>query len=130
MRPPLWFGTVERKNGKDRLRLDNPQRFMDLLAGMRGKRFQLVLADYDSKHNASDRKYYYAEIIPAFADYMGYPKEEKAEVHNKIKELMCVDSTKGFKDSEWREYVAGCRRKADALGIVTRDKKHIDMGEL
>ena len=129
MRPPLWFGTVERKNGKDRLRMNNPQRFMEPLATMKEKRFQLVLSDYDPKHNASDRAYYFAEIVPAFADYMGYPKEEKTEVHNKIKELMGIESTKGFKDSEWREYVAGVKRKAGPLGIVIRDKRFIDMGE-
>jgi hypothetical protein len=127
MRASVWFGTVAFSYGKDRLKLDNPQRFMELLASMRGKRFQLVLSDYDPSRNASDRKYYWAEIVSTFAAYMGYPKEEYNEVHNKIKELMCVDSTKKFTDSEWREYVAGCRRKADSLGIMTRDKKAIDM---
>ncbi len=126
MRPPCWYGTVEFKNGKDRLTLDNPQRFMDLLTSMRGKRFELVLKDYDPA-SKSDRCYYFAEIVPAYAEHMGYPPEEKDQVHDIIKQMMGIDSTKKFKALQWKEYVAGCRRKADSLGIITRDKKYIDM---
>ena len=128
MRPPVWYGTVEFKNGKDRLTLDNPQRFMDLLASMRGRRFELVLKDYDGA-SKSDRGYYWAEIIMAFAEHMGYPPEEKDQVHDIIKQMMGIESTKKFKALQWKEYVEGVKRKAGPLGIRIREKKHIDMEE-
>lgn len=126
MRPPIWYGTVEFKDGKDRLKLDNPQRFTEYLASKRRMRVQFVLSDYDPV-SKSDRGYYYAEIIPAFAEHMGYPPEEKDQVHGVIKEMMGIESTKKFKAIQWKEYVEGVKRKAGPLGIMIREKKHIDM---
>ena len=124
MRPPCWFGTVI----KGRIKLDNNPQFTKYLESFEGKRVELVLKGYDPV-SKSDRGYYYAEVVPAFADYMGYPKEEKTEVHNKIKEFMGVESTKKFKASEWKEYVEGVKRKAGPLGVVIREKRFIDIEE-
>jgi hypothetical protein len=128
MRPPKWFGTVIFQNGKDHLKPDNPKRFMEYLASKRGKRVQFVLADYDPV-DKSDRNYYFAEIVPAFALEMGYPKEEHYLVHDIIKKMMHIETTKGFKASDWKEYVAGCKRQAAQQGIPIRDKRHVDLEE-
>jgi len=129
MRPPKWFGTVIFQNGKDHLKPDNPKRFLEFLASKRGKRVQFVLSDYDPE-DKGDRAYYFAEIVPAWAQEMGYPKEEFYQVHNIIKEIMHVESTKKFKSFDWKEYIEGVKRQSAPRGIVIRDKKHIDFDEV
>jgi hypothetical protein len=101
---------------------------MEYLATKRGKRVQFVLTDYDPV-DKSDRNYYFAEIVPAFAQKMGYPKEEYYQVHNVIKEMMHIESTKKFKSLDWKEYVAGVKRQAAQEGVLIREKKHIDLEE-
>ena len=122
MRPPCWYGTVL----KGKINLDNAPRFTEYLAGFEGRRVEMVLKDYDGA-SKSDRGYYFAEIVPAFAEHMGYPPEEKDQVHAIIKQMMGIESTKKFKSLQWKEYVEGVKRKAGPLGIMIREKKHIDM---
>jgi hypothetical protein len=125
MRPPKWFGTVL----KGRIKLDNKPRFLEYLAGFEGKRVELVLKGYDPQGGDSDRGYYFSEIVEAFALHMGYPKEEYYQVHNVIKEMMHIESTKKFKSLDWKEYVAGVKRQAAQEGVLIREKKHIDLEE-
>lgn len=134
MRPPIWRGTVEFRNGKDRLKLDNPQRFMDLLASMRAKRFELILRERRAERSTNQNAYYWSVVVAMLSEHTGY---SAGEMHENLKRmflgqvdehgLMRVGSTAKLKTEEFQEYIAKIVRwSAIDLSLVIPDPSQID----
>ena len=129
MRSPIWRGTVEFRDGKDRLKLDNPQRFREFLSGMRGKRFDLVLREKTTEVSEEARGYYKKVVCGLISEHTG---DTPNEVHEILKKQVLFPqfhrtTTKGMTSAEYREYLnAVLIYSAQTIGVPIPEPEKVD----
>jgi len=123
MTTPIFHGSIT----KGCLTLDNPERYLVYMAGLEGKRVELVLRKKRSKRSDGQNKYYFGVVVKILANHCGYEPEE---LHEALKirflsdrreddhGLMKVHSTAKLSTDEFTQYVNRVVRwAAESLGV-------------
>lgn len=136
-------GTIVEYDGQKRLEFDNPAKYRVLLGRLKCDRVTVTIEKEAKAGSAKQRGYYFAVIVPAFAEYWGVDDDDahdllKAncnkktiEVVNKqtgeVEEQTVAGSTAGFTAEQWTLYIDRCQRwGATDFGFVVpeADKEH------
>jgi hypothetical protein len=73
---PTFRGTVE----KGKLLLQDPHRYLVWMAGLEGKKVELVLKKSSSVRSLQANSYYWAVVVKILADHCGYDSDEMHEI--------------------------------------------------
>lgn len=132
MTTPIFHGSIT----KGRLTLDNPERYLVYMAGLEGKRVELVLRKKRSKRSDQANRYYWGIVVQILANHLGY---EPSELHEALKirflsdrredekGLMKVGSTAKLSTDEFAQYVNRVVRwAAESLGVYVPDANQME----
>lgn len=120
-----------------KLSLDNERRYRELAKGLPDGRYDVTIEKH-SKLGVQQRKYYFAVIVPAFADHWGVDEDDAhelikqncnkktIEIVNKqtgeVEEKVIAGSTAGFTTDQWALLIERCHRwGATDFGFVIPD---------
>lgn len=122
MTRPVISLPLEKKDGK--VEVDRP-RFARLLEQLKDGKYE-VNVEKVGKPGVQQRKYYFAVIVPAFAEYWGVDEDDThdllklhqnkkvIEVTNKqtgeVEEQTVAGSTAGFTTEQWSQFIERCQR--------------------
>jgi hypothetical protein len=108
-------------------RPDSPGEFKAVLAKLEGKDIAVRLVRFRESRTLSQNGYYWAVVVPMFAECCGYDDEE---MHNALKmrflmkhdgPMPTVRSTTSLDTKEFTDYIESCRRLAAEMGCVIPD---------
>ena len=110
MTTPVFHGSIT----KGRLALDNPDRYLVYMAGLEGKRVELVLRKKRSKRSDQANRYYFGVVVKILGNFCGMDPDEMhsalkvkflSDHHEDEKGLMKVGSTAKLSTDEFTQYV-------------------------
>lgn len=123
MTTPIFHGSIM----KGRLTLDNPERYLVYMAGLEGKRVEVVLRKKRSKRSDQQNRYYWGIVVQILANHCGY---EPDQMHEALKYkflsdhqedssgLITIRSTASMTTDEFAQYVNRVVRwAAESLGV-------------
>jgi len=110
------------------------ERFVEIFKHLSGKRIGVKIERLKKKRSLMQNAYYWAVVIPVFAEYMGYSKSEYEIVHGILKEMFLrtietknnieyarVKSTSELSTMEFMEFIQDLQRFGAEQGLNIPD---------
>ncbi|MDD5061962.1 MAG: hypothetical protein PHN44_06775 [Candidatus Marinimicrobia bacterium] len=112
---PIFKGLIE----KGKIKTETPGKFAVYLAGLEGKRVEVIVRKEKSKRSLRENSYYWGVVIEILSNFTGYESEEMHEAlkfkflrTHEGEALESVKSTTKLNTAEFEDYLERIRRWA------------------